>query len=139
MLLIFWWQGVAALFWKFSEELRKFDDISMQRIEKFGDELMFLKRLHVLHPDGRMTLQVHRKHVNQLRSLLGMNPKTHNKRSLCHSDIDREDSNQDLSADACTVFRTCVGVLCIWQTTCLTASMSSDIFQHTARSRQQRA
>lgn len=72
----------------------------MQCIEKPGDELTFLKILHVLHSDGQMTLRVHRKHVHQLCSLLGMNPKTHNKRSLGHSDSDREDSSQDLSADA---------------------------------------
>ena len=96
---------------KFSEELRKFFDISMQCIEKPGDELTFLKRLHVLHSDGRMTLQVHRKHVHQLCSLLGMNPKTQNKKSPGHSDIDREDTTEELDVGACTVFRTCVGVL----------------------------
>ena len=65
---------------KFSEELRKFYDISMQCIERPGDEITFLKRLHVLHPDGKLTLQTHQKHVMQLCSLLGMNVKTQNKK-----------------------------------------------------------
>jgi hypothetical protein len=96
---------------KFSEELRKFYDISMQCIEKAGDELTFLQRLHVLHPDGRLTLQTHHKHVMQLCSLLGMNAKTQNKKNPGHSDIDREDTTAELTAETSTVFRTCVGIL----------------------------
>jgi hypothetical protein len=96
---------------KFSEELRKFYDISMQCIEKLGDELTFLQRLHVLHPDGRLTLQTHHKHVMQLCSLLGMNAKAQNKKSPGHSDIDREDTTAELTAETSTVFRTCVGIL----------------------------
>jgi len=83
-------------------------DISMQCIEKLGDELTFLKRLHVLYPDGRLTLQTHHKHVMQLCS---MNPKVQNKKSPGHSDIDREDTMAALTAETSTVFRTCVGIL----------------------------
>ena len=96
---------------KFSEELRKFYDISMQCIEKPGDEITFLKRVHVLQPDGRLTLQTHHKHVMQLCSLLGMNMRTQNKKSPGHSDIDMEDTTEELTAEKSTVFRTCVGIL----------------------------
>ena len=96
---------------KFSDELRKFYDIAVQCIERPGDEITFLKRLHVLHPDGRLTLQTHQKHIMKLCSLLGMNIKTQNMKTPAHSDVDREDTTADLTGDASTVFRTCVGIL----------------------------
>ena len=91
--------------------LSAINHISMQCMEHPGDEITFLKRLHVLHHDGRMTIQTHRKHISQLCTLLGMNPKAQNKKSPAHSDIDREDTTEDLPADAATTFRTCVGIL----------------------------
>ena len=96
---------------RFATELRKAYDISMQCMEKPGDEITFLKRLHVLHHDGRMTIQTHWKHISQLCSLLGMNPKHQNKKTPAHSDIDREDATEDLSGDVASIFRTCVGIL----------------------------
>ena len=99
---------------KLLTELRKTYHISMQCMEHPGDEITFLKRLHVLHHDGRMTrmtIQTHAKHISQLRTLLGMNPKVQNKKSPAHSDIDREDTTEDLPADAATTFRTCIGIL----------------------------
>ena len=96
---------------KLATELRKTYHISMQCMEHPGDKITFLKRLHVLHHDGRMTIQTHGKHISQLCTLLGMNPKVQNKNSPAHSDIDREDATEDLPADAATTFRTCVGIL----------------------------
>ena len=98
---------------KLLTELRKTYHISMQCMEHPGDEITFLKRLHVLHHDGRMTrmtIQTHAKHISQLCTLLGMNPKVKNKKSPAHSDIDREDTTEDLPADAATTSRTCVGI-----------------------------
>ena len=40
-----------------------------------------------------------------------MNPKHQNKKTPAHSDIEREDTTEDLSGDVATVFRTCVGIL----------------------------
>ena len=37
---------------KFVEEFRKVYDISMQCLERPGDEITFLKRNHVLHEDA---------------------------------------------------------------------------------------
>ena len=66
-------------------------------MEHPGDEITFLKRLHVLYHDGRMTIQTHAKHISQLCTLLGMNPKVKNKKSPAHSDIDRRcDHVQDM-------------------------------------------
>ena len=50
---------------KFVEEFRKVYDISMQCLERPGDEITFLKRHHVLHADGRLTIHTHHKHVLQ--------------------------------------------------------------------------
>ena len=46
---------------KLLTELRKTYHISMQCMDYPGDEIKFLKRLHVLHHDGRMTIQTHAK------------------------------------------------------------------------------
>ena len=96
---------------RFADELKKAYDISMQYIEKPGDEVTFLKRLYTLHPDGRLTLQTHHKHVMQLCSLLGMNPKNQGKKSPAHADIDKEDHTNNLDGETATCFRTCVGIL----------------------------
>ena len=96
---------------KFLETMRSRYDISMQTIEKPGDEMNFLKRTHLLHEDGRLTIKTHHKHISQLCSLLGLNMKTQNKRSPGHADMDKEDTSSDLPASSATVFRTCVGIL----------------------------
>ena len=93
---------------KFAAELRKVYDISMQCMEQAGDEITFLKHLHVLHHDRLLSLQTHWKRINQL---LGMNVKTQNKKGPAHSDIDCEDTTDDLSSDVATIFGTCVGIL----------------------------
>ena len=109
-----WWSLLMACLWE--KELcawqvgRKTYHISMQCMEHPGDEIAFLKRLHVLHHDGRMSIQTHGKHISKLCTLLGMNPKVEDKKSPAHSDIGREDTTEDLPADA-TTFRTCVGIL----------------------------
>ena len=84
---------------------------SAQVIERPGDELSFLKRTHVLHADGRMTIQTHHKHVQQMCSLLKMNGRIQSKKSPGHADMDKEDNSKELDAIAGTTFRTCVGIL----------------------------
>eukprot|EP00435_Cladocopium_sp_Y103_P051733 s1374_g16.t1 len=96
---------------KFLDTMRSKYDISIQTIERPGDEMNFLKRTHLLHEDGRLTIKTHHKHISQLCSLLGLNMKTQNKRSPGHADMDKEDTSPDLPASAATVFQTCVGIL----------------------------
>ena len=96
---------------KSSDEFRKVYDMSMQCIERPGDEITFLKRHHALHPDGRLTIHTHHKHVLQLCSLLGLNAKNQNKKSPAHADINLEDKSEDLPSSDATTFRTCVGIL----------------------------
>ena len=92
-------------------KLREKYEISAQVIERPGDELSFLKRTHVLHADGRMTIQTHQKHVTQMCSLLKMNGRIQSKKSPGHADMDKEDTTKELDAAASTTFRTCVGIL----------------------------
>ena len=88
---------------KFMTELKRVYDISVQSIEKPGDELTFLKRLYTLQADGRLTVQTREKHISQLCGLLGMNPGCQNKKTPAHADIDKGDNT--------AVYRTCVGIL----------------------------
>ena len=92
-------------------KLREKYEISAQVIERPGDELSFLKRTHVLHADGRMTIQTRQKHVTQMCSLLKMNGRIQSKKSPGHADMDKEDNTKELDATAGTTFRTCVGIL----------------------------
>ena len=55
--------------------LEKVYTISTQYLEKPGDELSFLKRTMTMQNDGRVTMQVHHKHVQHLCDLLQLNPK----------------------------------------------------------------
>ena len=85
-------------------EFRKVFDRTMQCIERPGDEITFLKRHHVLHPDGRLTIYTHHKHVLQLYSLLGLNAENQTKKSPAPADIDLEDKSENPpSSDATTL------------------------------------
>ena len=86
-------------------------DISVQYIEKPGDELTFLKKVYTLHDDGMLTLETHGKHVSQLCSLLAMNPRSQNKKTPAQADIEKEDHASDLSGTSATMFRNCVGIV----------------------------
>eukprot|EP00435_Cladocopium_sp_Y103_P069525 s313_g33.t1 len=96
---------------KFMYVMRSKYDISKEVLEKPGDQITFLKRNHVLHEDGRLTIQTHHKHVAQMCSLLGINHRTQNKKNPGHADMDKEDDTDELPAAARTTFRTCVGIL----------------------------
>ena len=78
----------------------------MQCLERPGDEITFLKRHHVLHADGRLTIHTHHKHVLQLCSLLGLNAKNQN-------------SNQEMQPPSERALESS----CTWRMTFLTASM----------------
>ena len=100
-----------GVFRSFVMEFRKVFDRTMQCIERPGDEITFLKRHHVLHPDGRLTIYTHHEHVLQLYSLLGLNAENQNKKSPAPADIDLEDKSENPPSSDATTFRTCVGIL----------------------------
>lgn len=86
-------------------------EISTQVMEKPGDEIRFLKRTHRLMEDGCLVIQTHHKHIQQMRSLLGLNRKLQSKKTPAHADLDQEDTTDGLGRDECSKFRTCVGML----------------------------
>ena len=96
---------------KFANKLRAKYDISMQVMRKPGDEVTFLKKTHTLCADGRLTIQAHHKHVHQMCSLLGLNPRTQNKKTPGHADMDLADTSAELKPEVCSTYRTCVGIL----------------------------
>ena len=96
---------------KFMDTMRSKYDISIDVLEKPGDEVSFLNRSFLLHEDGRLTIQTHHKHVSQMCSLLGINGRTQSKKSPGHADMDQLDNSPDLPAATATTFRTCVGIL----------------------------
>ena len=74
--------------------LEKVYTISTQYLEKPGDELSFLKRTMTMQNDGRITMQVHHKHVQHLCDLLQLNPKLQNKKTPGHADMDQIDETK---------------------------------------------
>ena len=86
-------------------------EVSVQTMEKPGDEIQFLKRKMVLHHDGRLSIQTHYKHVQQMCALLGLNKRLQSKKTPGHSDMDLQDLTGELSPDLAKKFRTCVGIL----------------------------
>ena len=69
---------------KFMDTMRSKYDISIDVLEKPGDEVSFLKRSFLLHEDGRLTIQTRHKHVSQ------MNPKQEESRSCRHGSIGQQ-------------------------------------------------
>ena len=97
-------------------------ELTTQVMEKPGDEVSFLKRKMTLQFDGRITVETHHNHVEQMCSLLGLNRKLQNKKTPGHSDMDQVDNTGEISAADARSFRTCVGLF----VTCPAASTSSD-------------
>ena len=75
-------------------------EVSTQVMEKPGDKVSFLKRR-----------KTHRKHVEQMCSLLGLNRKLQNKKTPGHADMDQVDTTGEVSPELTRAFRTCVGIL----------------------------
>ena len=86
-------------------------EVSVQTMEKPGDEIQFLKRKMVLHHDGRLSIQTHYKHVQQMCALMGLNRRLQSKKTPGHSDMDLQDNTGEVSPDLAKKFRTCVGIL----------------------------
>ena len=86
-------------------------EVSVQTTEKPGDEIQFLKRKMLLHHDGRLSIQTHYKHVQQMCALLGLNKRLQSKKTPGHSDMDLQDTTGELSPDLAKKFRTCAGIL----------------------------
>ena len=88
-------------------------EIVLQRMQKPGDEVDFLwdRRKMTLLPDGRLTIELHHKHVQQMCSLLGLNKRVQGKKTPNHVDMDQQDLSGELAPADAKVFRACVSVL----------------------------
>jgi len=64
-----------------------------------------------LLPDGRLTIELHHKHVQQMCSLLGLNKRLQGKKTPNHADMDQQDLSGELAPADAKDFRTCVTVL----------------------------
>ena len=80
---------------------------------KAGDEVTFLKRTHELLEDGRMTVKVHHKHLDQLCKLLGLSKKLQSKKTPGHADMETPDNSTELGQHDASLYRTCVGIFSI--------------------------
>ena len=91
--------------------LREMYSISFEIMSRPGDQVRSLKRTHELLWDGRMTIRVHHKHLDQLCKLLRLSKKLHNKKTPGHSDMEIPDQPKDLKPADASIYRTCVGIL----------------------------
>ena len=85
--------------------------ISCSIMKEMGDELTFLKRLHVLVSDALMLIRPHHKHVAQLKEIMAIHPKAFPKKTPAHPAIDNEDNTAELSEEDLTKYRSAVGIL----------------------------
>ena len=76
-----------------------------------GDEITFLKRNHRLLEGGKLTIQSHPRHVEQLMKLSGVKASSRPKKVPGHPLIDEVDNSVNLDPDESSVFRSCVGIL----------------------------
>ena len=65
---------------------------------------LVMKRTMTMQNDGRITMQVHHKHVQHLCDLLQLNPKLQNKKTPGHADMDQIDETKDLTPAQATHF-----------------------------------
>ena len=85
--------------------------ISNRSIIKAGDEMDFLKRKHVLRPDGSLLIMAHPKHCEKLCQLLGIDPQTCGKKCPLMPGYTEVDTSSLLKSRGASVYRTCIGIL----------------------------
>ena len=91
--------------------LQKHYKVSSSFIEGIGDEISFLKRSHRLLGDGKLVIQSHPRHIEQLMKLAGVKASSRPKKVPGHPLIDEVDSSAALDMAESSVFRSCVGIL----------------------------
>ena len=85
--------------------------VSTSLMQEPGDEITFLKRNHRLLEGGKLAIQSHPRHVEQLMKLSGVKASSRPKKVPGHPLIDEVDSSVNLDPDESSVFRSCVGIL----------------------------
>ena len=93
--------GVTSVLEDCCAQLCKKYTISVQWIRDVNDQLMFLKKRHILISDGELCVQVHGKHLERLLDLTG----------LSKAKVRARQSPMPTGTLPTSVFRSCVGIL----------------------------
>ena len=96
---------------KLLDVLQKHYKVSSSFIQDIGDEISFLKRSHRLLGGGKLVIQSHPRHIEQLMKLAGVKASSQPKKVPGHPLIDEVDSSATLDMAESTFFRSCVGIL----------------------------
>ena len=91
--------------------LRKRYKISLEVLEKPGDELTFLKRRHMLLSERELAIQSHPKHLEKLFEMMKINRGLKPKQVPVHQLLDEPDETEELAPDKAKTFRSCIGIL----------------------------
>eukprot|EP00439_Symbiodinium_sp_Y106_P068759 s1721_g11.t1 len=106
--------GVTSVLEDCCAQLCKKYTISVQWIRGVNDQLMFLKKRHILISDGELCIQVHGKHLERLLDLTGLSKaKVRARQSPMPTGTLPTETNDDpeLPPAEASVFRSCVGIL----------------------------
>ena len=101
----------AAVKQDFKPAMEKHFKVSCQLLEKPGDAMTFLKRLHVLGEGNTLTITPHPKHVERLMELVDLEPHMCNKKCPLMPGYTEIDVSSALDVQKASVFRTCIGIL----------------------------
>eukprot|EP00435_Cladocopium_sp_Y103_P045787 s718_g13.t1 len=85
--------------------------ITLEVLEKEGDELTFLKRRHMLLSENELAIQSHPKHLERLFDLLKINKGLKPKNVPVHPLLDEPDKSNELAPDKAKIYRSCIGIL----------------------------
>ena len=91
--------------------LRKKYKITLEVLEKPGDELTFLKRRHMLLSERELAIQSHPKHLEKLFEMLKINKGLKPKQVPVHQLVDEPDESEELAPDKAKIYRSCIGIL----------------------------
>ena len=106
--------GVTSVLEDCCAQLCKKYTISVQWIRDVNDQLMFLKKKHILISDGELCIQVHGKHLDRLLDLTGLSKaKVRMRQSPMPTGTLPTETNDDpeLPSSEASIFRSCVGIL----------------------------
>ena len=106
--------GVTSVLEDCCAQLCKKYTISVQWIRDVNDQLMFLKKRHILISDGELCIQVHGKHLERLLDMTGLSKaKVRAWQSPMPTGTLPTETNDDpeLPPAEASVFRSCVGIL----------------------------
>ena len=85
--------------------------ISHEMMSGEGDELIFLKRRHMLVNEFELAIQSHPKHLEELFELLKIGRALRPKKTPMHPMLDEDDNSEPLDASGASVYRSCIGIL----------------------------